>query len=148
MENILISPNFYLSDLTISDYAVRNNLLNLPLTEDIECLKVLAANVIEILNAKIGPIHINSAYRSPSVNSAIGGAQNSQHCKGQAADITKPGWSAVALYAAIQSISPDWDQLILEFDAWVHCSFVKIGNRREKWRADKINGKTIYTKIV
>ena len=65
---------------------------------------------------------INSAYRSPEVNQAVGGVKTSQHCLGCAADIKVPGMTPDQVVRAIIASKLQYDQLIREFDAWTHVS--------------------------
>ena len=61
---------------------------NEPPAEAVEGLKLLVQHILEPLRQAWGqPIFVNSGYRSPALNRAVGGARNSQHCLGQAADI-------------------------------------------------------------
>lgn len=147
IDNLYVSKNFTLLDLCVSDYAIRNGLLNVPGSVEIANLRVLAENVLEPLSQKIGPLLLDSVFRAVPINIAIGGAPDSQHCKGQAADLKKPGWSAATLFMAINSILTDYDQLILEFNSWCHVSFSATENRKECLVAEKVNGKTIYKPI-
>ena len=69
---------------------------------------------------------INSGYRGPKLNEAVGGSSKSQHCKGEAVDIECPGTSNYAVASWIEQ-NLDFDQLILEFyipgipdSGWVH----------------------------
>ena len=94
---------------------------------------------------------INSGYRGPDLNKAVGGSATSQHCKGQAVDIEVPG---VANYDVAEWIKDnlDFDQVILEFytpgipdSGWVHVSYNNTGEQRKSvLTAMKENGKTVY----
>jgi len=67
-------------------------------------IKALAIQ-LQALRVHLGePIHINSAYRSPAHNKRIGGAKNSQHVLGKAADITCKSKSPKQLAAAIEKL--------------------------------------------
>ena len=101
-----------------------------------------------------GPIKINSFFRCPELNKAIGGSKTSQHCKGQAIDIDDT-YKVVAnsdMYNYIKN-NLDFDQLIWEFGDnknpnWLHVSYVsKDSNRNRCLRAYKSNGKTVYSEI-
>ena len=75
----------------------------------------LCKNVLQPLREKLGkPININSCYRCPKLNAAVGGAKTSQHCNGQAADIEINGMSNYDLACYIRD-NFEFDQLILEF---------------------------------
>ena len=101
-----------------------------------------------------GPIKVNSFFRSPELNKAIGGSIKSQHCHGQAIDIDDTfGYKKNAeMYYFIKS-ELDFDQMIWEFgtDAnpdWVHISYVSPEkNRNRCLKAYKENGKTKYAVI-
>lgn len=83
------------------------------------------------------PLRINSGFRCPVLNKAVGGAANSQHMRGEAADITAGSREANARLFAMIRDRFDYDQLIDEHDgAWVHVSYKSSGNRRETLRYD------------
>jgi len=87
----------------------------------------LCENVLEPARAVLGPIRVNSGYRSKKVNSAVGGAWGSQHQFGQAADIIPLGIN-VPLFDLYEYIYKNllFDQLIWEFGSWVHVSFAPV----------------------
>jgi len=115
-------------------------------------MKTIAEKVFEPLRKWVGgPIAINSFYRSPKLNSAIGGSTSSQHCIGCAIDIDDNyGYKTnEEMYHYIQE-NLDYDQMIWEFGDlnnpdWVHVSYISEDiNRRRCLRAYKENGKTKY----
>tara|TARA_B100001094_G_scaffold320603_1_gene367051 strand:- start:40 stop:495 length:456 start_codon:yes stop_codon:yes gene_type:complete len=115
----------------------------------------LAENIFEPLRVYVGgPIKINSFYRSPELNKAIGGSSKSQHCNGQAIDIddTFGRMSNAEMYEFIKE-NLDFDQMIWEFGDnknpnWVHISYVSPKeNRKRCLKAYKEKGKTKYTII-
>lgn len=98
------------------------------------------------------PIIISSGYRCKKVNTLVGGSPPSAHKKGLAADFTCKGLDLKALFNLIQnlqdkSIIPKFDQLIFEFDAWIHLGVAREGVKGEVLRAVKSQGKTIYTHV-
>lgn len=121
---------------------------NTPNAEQLAAMKLLAVNVFEPLRALVGrPIIISSMFRSEKYNYLIGGARNSQHCKGEAMDIKLPGQNK-SLFEIIKNQLP-FDQLIWEFGtdkepAWVHVSYKATSNRKQVLRAIRVNGKTKY----
>ena len=77
-----LSENFSLNELTKSQTATRRGISNQPSEEHLENLKALVENVLQpIRDSKGQPIRISSGYRSSRLNTAIGGSENSQHCK-------------------------------------------------------------------
>ncbi len=115
----------------------------------------LAENIFEPLRSYVGgPIKINSFYRSPDLNKAIGGSSKSQHCNGQAIDIddTFGRMSNAEMYEFIKE-NLDFDQMIWEFGNdsnpnWVHVSYVSPQqNRNRCLKAYKEEGKTKYAVI-
>jgi hypothetical protein len=118
-------------------------------------MKTIAEQVFEPLRKWVGgPIAINSFYRSPQLNSAIGGSTTSQHCIGCALDLDDNyGYKTNAeMYEYIKN-NLDFDQIIWEFGTdqnpdWVHVSYVsEDANRRRCLLAYKDNGKTKYKVI-
>ena len=86
---------------------------------------------------------MSSGYRCPELSIAIGSSENSQHCKGQAADFEVAGVDNYELALWIKD-NLDFDQLILECytggnSGWIHCSYVENG-RKETLTYDKLNG--------
>jgi len=136
-----LSEHFTLEEMTRSEYAIRKGIDNIPLSEEEGNLKDLCENVLEEIRDLIGkPIRITSGYRSPLVNKGIGGAKNSQHVQGMAADFHVDDMSIEDLYLAVKNSEIIFDQLIQEFGAWVHVSFNVHHNRRDCFRAVKVKG--------
>ena len=144
---MILTKHFTLEEMIFSEYAVRNRVDNDPTLEIIDALRDTCIKVIEPLRIAIGkPIKITSGYRSKELNKLIGGSKTSQHCFGQAVDIQVQGISTEDLFQKIIELKLPYDQIIQEFDSWVHCSY-RENPRGEKLRATKIKGKTIYEKL-
>jgi len=117
-----LTPNFTLEELTQSEMAERKGLDNTP-NEEVKANLVRLARFLEEIRRVLGrPIMVNSAYRSPEVNTAIGSKPTSQHCIGCAADIKVPGLTPDNIVKEILKTNLEYDQLIREFDSWVHIS--------------------------
>ncbi len=144
-----ITKHFSLLELTRSQTATRRNINNKPDEKVIDSLTVLCNELLEKIRELAGkPITINSGYRSKELNSAIGGSKTSQHCKGEAVDIVCNSLgSSKKLFDLIVASDLDYDQIIEEFGSWVHISYKKEGNRKQKLVAKKVNNKTIYEEV-
>jgi len=121
----MASPNFSMDELTHSDTAARHGIDNTPNDNQKENLYKLAMemeDVRELLNNK--PIYVSSGYRSLALNELLGSKKTSSHIKGLAVDFTcrQFGTPNEIVFALINSNIP-YDQVILEFDRWVHISF-------------------------
>jgi zinc D-Ala-D-Ala carboxypeptidase len=133
-----LTQHFSLEEMTKSQTASRKGIDNTPTPEVVENLKELCENVLEKIRNHFGrPLTVNSGYRGPKLNKAIGGAKNSQHLTGQAADIEIPGMDNKILFCWIRD-NLDYDQLILEYykpgipdSGWVHVSWNSKGNRKQ-----------------
>ena len=132
-----LSRNFTLAEFTKSQTAERKGIDNTPEGEHLDAAKELFENVVQKVRDHFGPTVINSGYRGPELNEAVGGSAKSQHCKGQAADIEVPGVANGDLAQWIVD-NCDFDQVILEFaqkgvpDAgWVHVSYKGDGSNRK-----------------
>jgi hypothetical protein len=137
-----LSTNFTLDEMTKSSAPY----LNRPSTTERIALVQLCKNVLQPLRDWYGKrIDVNSGYRSPLVNKHVGGAKNSQHVKGEAADITAGSKEEnKKLFDYILENLPH-DQVLNEYDyRWIHVSFKTTGNRNE---AGKITGKGKFTKL-
>src|SRR3990167_10086952 len=138
-----ISEHITFQEATNSATAARKGILNIKNEKQIENMKILAEKVFEPLRhyislkrGKTTAIRINSFFRSEELNKVIGGSATSQHCNGQAIDIScnYPDFNNKDLFLAIRDKSA-FDQLISEFPknnipSWVHVSFNKDGNRK------------------
>lgn len=119
--NPQLSPSFDLARLTYSDTARERGIPNHPEPEHLPHLRRLAA-ALEQVQALLGhPLTLNSGYRSPALNAAVGGVPHSRHALGLAADVVCPGFGApLEVARAIAASSIVYDQIIHEFGRWVH----------------------------
>ena len=84
----MISKHISYKEGVYSNTATRRGIDNTPNDDQLHFMEIIAEEVFEPLRSWVGgPIKINSFYRSPELNTAIGGSSKSQHCKGQAMDI-------------------------------------------------------------
>jgi hypothetical protein len=147
-----LSKSFTLNELTKSQEATRLGIDNTPNEEHILNLKLLCENVLQPIRDFYGmPLSVSSGYRSAALCEAIGSSSKSQHTKGQAADFEIFGVANKDLADFVVK-NLDYDQCILEFwnenepnSGWVHCSFNALGNRKQFLKAEKLNGRVVYT---
>jgi zinc D-Ala-D-Ala carboxypeptidase len=141
-----LSPHFALDEFTQSQAAARMNIDNTPDAATLERLAATAMR-LEDVRALLGcPLLISSGYRSPALNTAIGGARASQHVRGEAADFIAPGFGdPLGICRAIERSAIAFDQLIQE-GGWVHISFVPENPRREVLTAHFSPRGVSYTK--
>ena len=93
---------FKIEELTYSATAQARHIENVPSAEAVRNLELLTENVLDpIREAWGGPIIVNSGYRCPELNKAVGGAQYSYHMKGMAADIRPKNGLVYKLYELI-----------------------------------------------
>lgn len=124
-----ITKNFTLEELLRSATASRLSIPNTPSVSVTHNLILLCNHILQPLRNAYGkPIIVTSGYRSPELNKAIGGAKNSQHMRGQAADIKGSGGAIPQenrrLFDLIQKLNLPFDQLIDEKNfSWIHVSF-------------------------
>ena len=132
-EDVRLAKNFTLNELVKSSTADRMGVDNWP-TDDTHLVNLtnVANHILQPVRDQWGVVRINSGYRSPKLNTAVGGSK------------TK--------LAKWVSENLEFDQLILEFytsgqpsSGWVHCSYKSDGNNRSKiMTALRVNGKTQY----
>ena len=142
--NQMLSKNFNLNELTVSEAAERFGYNNTPSEEVISNLKELCVHVLQPLRELVKvPVVITSGYRSPSVNAVIGGYYHSQHLEGKAADFLIPSLTLSESFNEVYKNLP-FDQLIFEFGRWIHVSYNGNANRRQAMISRKVGGKTVY----
>ena len=147
-----LSANFTLAEFIKSQTATRKGLDNTPGDEHLVSAKSLFENVVQKVRDNFGLTVINSGYRGPALNEAVGGSSKSQHCKGEAVDIECPGTGNHDVAKWIQE-NLDFDQMIWEFGDdknpnWVHVSYVSdVANRNRCLKAYKEKGSTKYAVI-
>ena len=140
--NQRLSPNFQLKEFITSQTAARKGIDNTPPDSVVYHLRVVAS-WLEMARKILGhPITISSGYRSPALNKAVGGARNSAHLSGFAADFECPGFgSPEAVFRRLILAGLPCDQLILEFppEGWVHVG-LSIGPGRQQHLIIDSNG--------
>ena len=122
-----MTPHFLLSEFTTSQYAARHGIMMTPPGFVRSNLTRLCKEVLEPLRARLPldsfrprVIRITSGYRPKPLNDGIGGARNSAHLTGRAADFIVPGLSAHDVGKLIQESELAFDKAIVEFGRWVH----------------------------
>ena len=139
---------FTIKELVKSTTAIKRNIDNTPSKEIERSLTALVEKVLDPLREAYGkPIIVTSGYRCPKLNAIVGSTPSSQHVKGEAADIKTiedTPEENKKLYDLIVKLKLPFDQLINEHNYdWVHVSF-GARHRRQKLKAVRKNGKTVY----
>lgn len=123
-----LSTHFTLEELTFSQVALRTGLDNTPTPANIENLTRLCEQLLEPARTILGvPLHIDSGFRSDLVNSAIGGAMDSAHLDGRAADVIPIGMPVLDAFHALRADSLPFDQIIFECATWIHLAIAPPG---------------------
>lgn len=113
--------------------ATKRNIRNIPSHDVLRKLNALMDNCLDPIRALWGkPIGVNSGYRSPELNRAVGGKPTSQHLRGEAADITTGSVEGNRkLFELILASGIEFDQLIDESNyKWLHVSYSAEKNRK------------------
>lgn len=149
-----LSKNFTLEEYSKSQTADRLGIDNVPSALHLDNARMLFERVVQKVRDHFGPTVINSGYRSPALNRAVGGSNTSQHSTGQAVDIEVPGKSNQEVAIWIRD-NLEFDQLILEGykpgipgSGWVHVSYANGRNRQQVLSARFENGKAIYSEGI
>ena len=151
----MISKHISYKEGVYSNTAIRRGIDNTPSDDQLHFMEIIAEKVFEPLREWVGgPIKINSFFRSPELNKAIGGSTKSQHCHGQAIDLDDTfGRATNAEMFEFIKKHLDFDQIIWEFGDddnpdWIHVSYVsEKKNRNRCLKAYKKEGKTCYKTI-
>jgi hypothetical protein len=121
-----LSPNFKLWEFVVSETASRRGINNTPQQVHIARLRTLCQEILEPARQALGPLRINSGYRSPALNTAIRGSRTSAHMQGYAADVNPLKVSRMEFAKWVKN-NCKFDQIILEFGTprepdWIHVS--------------------------
>lgn len=129
---------FTINELCRSATAAARRIDNRPPAEVVGRLQTLIEELLDPIRAAWGaPVTVNSGYRSPELNAAVGGVARSQHLRGEAADLSAGSPAAnERLFRRIEALRRageiEFDQLIDEARyRWVHISYRRGANRGE-----------------
>jgi len=126
-----LSRYYTLARLIHSDTARDRGIDNTPPPALLPNLRLLARGLDRVRLLLGHPLDISSGYRSPALNASVGGAPNSQHSQGLAADFTCPGFGPpLAVARALRDSAIAFDTVICEFGEWIHVSFTAAPRRR------------------
>ena len=133
-----LSPHFSLEELTHSDIATRLNIDNTPTVEIIDNLTYLAGELENVRDILGHPMLISSGFRCHVLNNHLGSKRTSSHTKGLAVDFICPSFgNPHSVVSAIVAANVNYDQVILEYDRWVHLSFHPDKPRKQALIIDK-----------
>lgn len=149
--NLALSADFKLWEFVKSVTADRNGIKNLPNETEIAHLRLLCQKILQPARKALGPMKISSGFRSEALNKLIGGAENSDHRLGYAADVIPYNVGTRKLAEWVVKNCPQFDQVILEFGtlknpSWIHLSIAP-RNRKQVLRATFKNNKIVYEPI-
>jgi len=144
---VRLSEHFTLAEMTRSQMASRHGIDNKPNDIQLENLKTLAKGM-ELVRTKLDslPIIISSGFRCEALNDLLGSKRTSQHIMGLACDFTCDRYAHVGrVFEVIADSSIPFDQLILEYNSWIHIAFPVEGDepRRQVLTIDKSGVKSI-----
>ena len=128
----MINLNFSISELIKSDKATKNGINNTPRIYEVDnMLNLIVFCLQPIRDILQKPMIITSGYRCKELNKLVGGKINSQHQEGKAVDFIVPNASINSVIELIRKSGVEFDQLINEYNQWVHISYNKGKNRKQ-----------------
>lgn len=126
-----ISENFELKEFTESSTAKLKGIANNPGVQEVRAIENLVTKLLQPLREKYGKaMRINSGYRCPELNVAVGGVSTSQHVKGEAADVACE--HPAELVECLRHSGLDFDQCI-QYSSFVHLSLKLLGSNRRQY---------------
>jgi len=129
-----MTPHFTLAEFTASNTAIRLDIDNTPTEEALKNLQILAKGLENVRTKLDGnAIRISSGYRCIELNRSVRSKDGSYHVKGLAADFTCPGYGTVNdVMRTIANSGIEFDQLIYEFNSWIHIGFPEEGKKARR----------------
>lgn len=142
--NEMLSEHFSLEEMTRSGEALRRKIGNEPAAGQVENLRQLCLNVLEPVRRRFGATRITSGYRCPELNEAVGGVADSQHIRGEAADIHISDMEVGRKMFDFIRRHTDFDQLLFERRVkggcrWLHVSYTTRRPNRHEARELEVN---------
>jgi hypothetical protein len=135
---VKITKHFNLEELTHSETATRLDIDQTPSAEVLDNLFFLAGKLEDVRNLLGHPMLISSGYRSLPLNRHLGSKDTSAHVKGLAVDFISPSYgNPESIVKAIFNSNIEYDQLILEYDRWVHLAFAQNNPRNQSLIIDR-----------
>jgi hypothetical protein len=149
--NMSLSDDFKLWEFVTSTTADQNGIINIPNQTETVHLRTLCKKILQPARKVLGPLKISSGFRSEKLNKLVGGATNSDHRFGYAADVIPFNVSTRKLAEWIVKNCREFDQVILEFGTisnpnWIHVSAAPT-NRKQVLRAIYKDKKIVYQTI-
>ena len=144
-QTIHLTEHFTLNEMTASGTAIKLGIENKPGATETENLRQLCKNVLEPLRRRFGKIRVTSGYRCPELNKAVGGVKNSQHMRGEAADLHVSSEEQAQKWANFIAGNLTFDQCIIERRLgndcrWLHVSYViPVAGRQNRRQVLKLN---------
>lgn len=136
-----LSPNFTLEEMVLSQTALRKGFDNTPGAEQVENLERLCETLLEPVRWMLSaPLRVNSGFRSPALNEAVGGAHNSAHMDGRAADVVPIGVNLRVAFDRIRATQLPYDQVIIECNAWIHLAIARKGETARRQALVAVGG--------
>jgi zinc D-Ala-D-Ala carboxypeptidase len=148
---VRLSPNFYLHEYLLSTEAARIGREVEAGEREVFNLRRLSLEVMEPIRTHLDnrAITVLSGFRPPWLNALANGSEFSEHMDARAADVIVHGLSAQSAFRGIATIVHRLpiNQLILEFNRWVHVSVSANGlkPKRQMLVASWVDGKKVYT---
>lgn len=148
-----VSEHFIWSEVTRSETAQRLGIAN-AVPQELRNNVHRSAEMMEQIRQLVGgPIKVNSWYRSPALNAAVGGSKTSAHPKGLAVDWEPTTMTLEDAFNLVAASEIEFDQLIIEGTRdgadWIHTGLSEGPPRREVLRAhgDTLGGRMAYTRV-
>lgn len=144
---VMLSGHLSFAEMVHSDTALRKGIDNTPNAAQVERMQRLAATIFEPVRALLFvPLRVNSGYRSPALNKAVGGAKDSAHLRGEAVDFVPVGMDLEAAFTLIRQSNIPFDQCIIECGVWLHIALPREGSmpRRQALVASGSPGHWVY----